>query len=393
MNQIRLYLIYRALQGAVFVVPILVTYWRLHGLTLLEVMILQTAFALALALLEVPSGVIADRFGRRRSLIASALVLSSGALVYCHVSSFSGFLLAEVLIAVGCSLSSGIEAAWLFEQLSKLKREGEYSRVYGRGTSVFLVSLGLSNIIGGLVASIDLKLPFFMMLGSFMLLIPVTLSMEESRKESASKKGLVESLLDVGRLVSRDSVMIWLFSYSALILCASQVAFWLYQPLFEVRSIELQYYGWIYASFNLVAAVVASQVEKLKARLGVRQLLQMLWLLNLLGYLLLGFVDTNLCFCFAWLHQIVRGVYRTVISEVIQERVSDEQRASVLSVQGLTGFLAQSAATLIAGVIADSFGVLYALKFSLLATFVIGLSLWLWERRQGSLSTLPAIQS
>jgi len=78
---------------------------------------------------------------------------------------------------------------------------------------------------------------------------------------------------------------------------------------------------------------------------------------------------------------------------MIQERVSDEQRASVLSVQGLTGFLSQSAATLIAGVIADSFGVLYALKFSLMATFVIGLSLWLWERRQGSLSTLPAIQS
>lgn len=56
-------------QGILFAVPIMVLFWQSHGLTMYEVMLLQSLFALAIVIFEVPTGYFADRMTRKMSLI------------------------------------------------------------------------------------------------------------------------------------------------------------------------------------------------------------------------------------------------------------------------------------------------------------------------------------
>ena len=48
--------------------PIIVLFFQSHGLSLTEIMLLQSAYSLSLALFEIPSGYIADSFGRKNSI-------------------------------------------------------------------------------------------------------------------------------------------------------------------------------------------------------------------------------------------------------------------------------------------------------------------------------------
>lgn len=62
--------------GFVFSTAIMVLFWQSHGLSMAEVMFLQSAFALSMVLFEVPTGFIADRFGHKFSLVLAGLFLA-----------------------------------------------------------------------------------------------------------------------------------------------------------------------------------------------------------------------------------------------------------------------------------------------------------------------------
>ncbi|MBT4477844.1 MAG: MFS transporter, partial [Flavobacteriales bacterium] len=87
--------------------PIIVLFFQENGLTLMEVMILQSVYSLTVAITEIPSGYIADYFGRRNSIILSTLFIFIGYLIFSNYSGFEIFILAEFLVAIGGSLMSG----------------------------------------------------------------------------------------------------------------------------------------------------------------------------------------------------------------------------------------------------------------------------------------------
>src|SRR5580765_2229726 len=80
---------------------------------------------------EVPSGALADRFGRRRCLVVAALLQAVGFAVWTAWPSFVGFALGFVLWGLGGALTSGSREALLYDGLVAVGAEAEYVRVNG----------------------------------------------------------------------------------------------------------------------------------------------------------------------------------------------------------------------------------------------------------------------
>ena len=83
------------------VMPVIVPLFESRGLNLAQVFILQAIFGAIVVLLEVPSGYLADRWGRRRALLLGALFHGAGYSLLGFTEGFAGLVVFEMTVAVG----------------------------------------------------------------------------------------------------------------------------------------------------------------------------------------------------------------------------------------------------------------------------------------------------
>jgi MFS family permease len=159
----RLLIALGTLQFTLFPIPIITLFWKDQiGLSLADIFLLQAVFGLAVVLLQFPSGYLADRVGYRRSLLVGAALLSAGWLIYTAATSFSGVMVAEVLLGGGSAFIPGADRALLWVSLEADGRQSQYTRWDGRVRAAAQVGEAGSAAIGGWLYSLAPRLPFWL---------------------------------------------------------------------------------------------------------------------------------------------------------------------------------------------------------------------------------------
>ena len=98
-----LYLFHIFMGGIALCVPVIVLFWREHGLSLTQITLLQSFFAALIVLLEVPSGYCADIWGRKPTMVTGAIVVTISTTLYWFADTFWQFMLIEFCWAIGFS--------------------------------------------------------------------------------------------------------------------------------------------------------------------------------------------------------------------------------------------------------------------------------------------------
>ena len=134
------------------------------GLSIFEVFVANAVFTAAMALFEVPTGVVADTLGRRASFLLSELTLALGTLAYVGVAAIDGslmlFCLAGVILGLGYTFYSGAVEAWLVDALKATGYEEELDGVFARSYMVSSVAMIVGTIGGGVLGQLHLSLPY-----------------------------------------------------------------------------------------------------------------------------------------------------------------------------------------------------------------------------------------
>jgi DHA3 family tetracycline resistance protein-like MFS transporter len=147
------------------------------GLTALQLVLVGTTLELSVFLFEIPTGVVADVYSRRLSIIIGLFLIGAGFLVEGAIPSFEAVLLCQVLWGIGYTFTSGATEAWITDEVG----EQNAGRVFARGSQVgSLVGLAGTVISVGL-ATIMLNLPivlggalFFVLACFLVLFMPET---------------------------------------------------------------------------------------------------------------------------------------------------------------------------------------------------------------------------
>jgi MFS family permease len=176
------------------------------GLSIFEVFVANAAFTAAMALFEVPTGVVADTRGRRISFLLSAAVLSLGTLAYVGVAAIGGgvilFSLAGVILGLGFTFYSGAVEAWLVDALRSTDHAGELDRVFARSQSVFWAATLIGTVGGGLLGQIDLAIPYLVRAGALIAALGVGLALMHDlgfTPRTLRWRGIVGEMRKVGR--------------------------------------------------------------------------------------------------------------------------------------------------------------------------------------------------
>ena len=140
-------------QSFMIVIAVFVPLLQRHGLTMSEVLQTQALFAFVIAVFEVPSGYLADLWGRKNTIIIGQGLMALGYLYLLQANSFPDFLVYEGLMGLGISLSSGADLALLYDTQAALSAQGKAGTAPGKHISRLVALEGYGGAASGLSAS------------------------------------------------------------------------------------------------------------------------------------------------------------------------------------------------------------------------------------------------
>jgi MFS family permease len=343
-RDLRLFYLFRLLATSYLWVPIFVFFLRSRGLAWDDIMILGALYCCVVILVEIPTGAFADRIGRRQSLMAGTLTMVASCLVAYFAHSFASFAVAEVLAAVSMSLCSGADSAYLFDLLYDNGRGDEYAHHESKASAWHQAGQTLAFAGGGLLATVDLALPYLATAVVSGAAFVVTLMMRGERRAIAARKGQVADewwhwfrLMAASlRDVRRNRALAWVVSYSAVVFVLLKATVYLYQPF--LRSLDFGYAetGFVFAGVYLVATFVAHQAHALRRALGEAALVWGLLFTLGLSFLLLNQVRSQWAILLLVVQAIAMGLYSPLVKPLLNREIPDsDRRATVLSVESI----------------------------------------------------------
>ena len=124
----------------------------------------RDASTAGMVIFEIPTGVVANTSGRRRSFLLSAATLALGTLGYLAIAALGGglvwFVVASVVLGRGFSFYSGAVEVWLVDALGATGYRGQLDRVFARGSMVSGTAMLVGSVGGGVLGDVDLAWPF-----------------------------------------------------------------------------------------------------------------------------------------------------------------------------------------------------------------------------------------
>jgi len=297
--------------------------------------------------------------------------------------NFAQFIVAEIFFALAISLTSGTASAFMYDTLVELKEEQNYKRILGNAIFIGMIALAVSNVLGGLIAKIDLRYTLYASIPFFALLIPVSLSLHEpTRHKLIFQKGYIREIFKIMKVALIENEKLrWLILYSGIVYSFNQSALWLYQPYFKLSGLDIAYFGVVFASFQVVAAISSKYAHRLEKKLGQKYSLVMLIFLVSGSYFLMSNFIFLFSFSFSFLRQFVRGFKNVVVADYINKLTTSDMRATVLSAESFVGRLLYAAIIPIVGWLADIYSLAQAMTVLAFTTLFLGIIIFVALRK------------
>lgn len=137
------------------------------GLSITEAFAANAFFTLGQVLFEVPTGVVADTFGRRISYLLGSATLFASTILYLLMWQTSGpfwaWAVVSILLGLGFTFFSGATEAWLVDGLNSTEYEGTLEDVLAKGSVASGIAMLSGTLAGGLVAQLsNLGVPYIL---------------------------------------------------------------------------------------------------------------------------------------------------------------------------------------------------------------------------------------
>ncbi|MFD6555096.1 MFS transporter [Streptomyces sp. NPDC058398] len=259
--------------------PVFYAYQKEAGLSDGQIFGIQSIYYVAFCLLEIPTGLIADRIGTRNCLRAGAVVMTAANLAPVVSASYTGFLLHFLAIAAGRSLTSGAASAYLYDGLRAERCDEHYLRAEGTARALGLAAKVVCWPLVGPLMALAHPAPYLLSAASAAgslacaLLLP-RLAGAEARADRGRGDGGRRGgafLRDAGtalRCVASSPWLALLMVQGVAVFTLSRICqVNLFQPILLDHGIDEASHGGVLAAMTVAEAVASARPQWLSRRL------------------------------------------------------------------------------------------------------------------------------
>lgn len=347
-----------------------------RGMNLIQIGLLESIFHVTSLFMELPTGMIADRFGRKVSRISGRFVALISTLIMLASHSFWGFLFAFVLSAISYNLESGAGDALIYDSMLELGVENDYMRVKGRQEACYQISRMSSLVLGGFVAMYSYDLAYILTIGVHLFTMVQAFSFKEptigKREKSEQPANVVGHIKESIQVIwDHKHILTYILFIEMFSMFMTTTYFYL-QNAMKYQGISEGIIGVSLAVGSILSLISSTQVHKWEKRFGPRWIIWTSSVLALvcfawngftsytvLGYLGLAFVD---------------GLLFVTFCDYINQLIPSSHRATLLSFQAMIFSIFMIVFFPIFGAIAEN--VSFETAFRLL--FFIALPTMIW---------------
>ncbi|MGE5704212.1 MAG: MFS transporter [Clostridia bacterium] len=312
-----------------------------RGISMAMIATMEGLAWIVAALSEVPTGALADKKGRKVSLIVGGFLLGPVIMLYGIVDYFPMLLLLHLLWNAFASFISGADSALLYDSLKASGRAGEYSRFIGRQMAILQFSGGCAGLLGAWLAKFWMPLPFVLTGLSICLAGLVASTLKEPPVHApdevpAERMPYVASIkYAVGFVWNLPLLRNLMLLYSFLTITPFFFTFLSVQPYIQTARLDIVWLGPIFLALRGAAIAGSMASHRISAAVGKKLMLYglpltFIALLSLLSFVpVLAGLGLLLLLNFAW------SAGRPFWNAMLNDFLPSAQRATLLSLQSL----------------------------------------------------------
>jgi MFS family permease len=360
-NNIHKIILIKLLTSLYFYSPYMTLFFLGRGFNYVQINSIWGIIVFTMFLMEVPTGILADRWGRHRAIQLAILLQFIGEVLFLFITDYWLLVIDAVIAGIGFAFASGALEAMVYDQLKAEERPEDMQAVMGKITGAgyigFVLAFGLSGLLVPQAEQVNIAHAILATVIAVGLGFIVTLWLKPEQQfgeEMIIRPSPKKLLFDGFNLLRENKTLRHL-----LLLSVFTIAFWdylgnLYQPYFQHIGVPDRLFGPTLAFASAAAFFAAQNVHKLEKHIGPRWSFLTATLGPGLIYLLLFFNRTP------WIGVVSIILFRgfnalkvPLFADYNNRQIASHNRATVLSLMSMVSGGYTAVMGLIIGAIAD----------------------------------------
>lgn len=357
-RNICLYKYYIVFSGALLIWPIEILFMQEKGLSYTEIMLIESLASVMQLILEIPSGMVADKIGCKKTVLSGLLCEIFAYVVLIFANGFEVCVAYSIFLALGYSLISGAETALIYESHLEIKRKDDYMKTIRKSGFWKMIVLSFVTIASGILYTKNIYLPHIIsivFLGISVCIIAMykEVNTKSNEIERQNVRCMIKSVIHV---FSKNKELCWLVTVAILFNLIFADSNYFLQIYMKEVNLGVGFYGAVFFVCNMVSAFSFKNSERIISFLGNRTKIVSvinLALIYAVSGVLYNFIGIGiLCFTRIWIATI-----KPLLNTSINEKLPSASRATLLSIYAALVSIFLAIFDPIMGLVMDVYGI------------------------------------
>lgn len=282
---------------------------------------------------EIPTGAIADLFGKKKTLILSFFLEALGSLVMALSQNFSHLIIAVAIMWLGGAFYSGTLDALVFDSLKQENQESIFDKVLANISTIILITIAIVSIIGGWLYAVNPRLPFFAntttyffgLIACLFLIEPKIDTIKFSFKNyfKQTQQGFIQLFSKIDRRLIFKLILI---GSAFVVLDEMMEAFLLVEFGFKAQGL-----GILYSIIYIISAFSSQLSPWLKRKLGLNFAIIFIGLIIAASLMISPFIGLILGGLLVLMRYNFAPIFNNLASVAINQHTESKYRATTIS--------------------------------------------------------------
>jgi MFS family permease len=330
---------------------------------------------------EIPTGILADRFSRKASLIAWNILQASAFGIWIAFPSFYGYALGFTLWGIGYAFGSGAFEAYVYDKLKEMRREDQFTKIFTRTESMYLLGM-LAAYLSAIVIGPKYNLLLIISIIGSLIAACIAAFLPSDDRTGRKHTTHINALKSAAREVYNSPILLKL-AITAAVTGSFIAVMEEYVPLYyKLVGVSVDNVPVLLAAGLLLGAAVAWMAHRFENR----KMLFGLTISGIAGLILVGtsFAGTAVAVLGLLAFMRLISLATLLYDASLQHHIADDMRATVSSIPAFMNEFITIVILAAYGLIANSYGDFAPVRFvgvlAVLAALILAL---IWKKQRG----------